>query len=191
MAGSPKRKVAPQRAPASKAVLKEFLSGLLRLAGPVADGMGLEIVQVQCPVEGGQPVVRLFIDKTGAGADDMISLDDCAEFSRALDAAVEEAGYDHPEIEEYLMEVSSPGLDRPLVRARDYERFQGSLVKMKLKRDGRNVTLNGRLGHDASGLAIQTADGPIAFVFADVVSCRLSLDEIFLKSEDAEGIDYE
>lgn len=191
MPASPKRKPAPARATVTKTVLKEFLTGLLRLAGPVLDEMGLELVQVQCPIEGGQPVLRLFIDKAGAGPDETITLDDCAAFSRALDSALEEAGYDHPGIEEYLMEVSSPGLDRPLVKERDYERFQGSLIKMKLRRDGKNITLKGRLGHDADGLTIQTADETLRFVFDEVLSCRLSLDEIFLKPEDAEGIHHE
>ncbi len=180
MAASPKRRKAPGREPVSKAVLKDFLSGVVELAGPVLDEMGLELVQAQCPLEGGRPVLRLFIDRVQAGPEDGVSLDDCAAFSRALDAALEGAAYDRPEVEEYFLEVSSPGLDRPLVKEADYDRFQGRLIKLKLRRDGKNFSLKGRLGRKAGGLlTIQTADELVEFNFGEVISSRLSLDEIF------------
>ncbi|UQZ90809.1 ribosome maturation factor [Deltaproteobacteria bacterium Smac51] len=187
-AASPKRKAAPKRAPVSKAVLKDFLSGAIELAGPVLDKMGLELVQAQCPLEGGQPVLRFFIDRANAGPDDTIGLDDCAAFSRALDDVLEEAGYDHPELDDYLLEVSSPGLDRPLVKPADYERFQGRLVKMKLRRGDKNASARGRLGRSADGgLVLQAADEVIGFAFDDVISCRLSLDEVFAGKDDSVG----
>ena len=158
-----------------------FLSGVVELAEPILADMGMELVQAKCPLEGGQPVLRLFIDRTEDGPRSRITLEDCADFSRALDNAIEDAGYDSPAIEDYLLEVSSPGLDRPLVKPADYRRFNGRLIKMKLRRGDKNASVKGRLDlNDDGGLAVVTAEGErVSFEFDDVVSCRLSLDEIF------------
>jgi ribosome maturation factor RimP len=61
----------------------------------------------------------------------------------------------------------------------DYDRFQGRLVKLKLRRDGRHIVQRGRLVRTPSGrLALETAEGLLEFTFAEVVSGRLLLDEI-------------
>lgn len=167
----------------SKAALKEFLARALELLDPILASMGLELVRAQCPIEGGRAVLRLFIDrppvdsdaKNGTAAD--ISLDDCAAVSRALDEALEaDSG---PQPDDYTLEVSSPGLDRPLVKETDFDRFQGRLVKMKLRRGDKTSGHKGRLGRNAvGGLALVTEDGPLDFHYDEVISCRLSLEEI-------------
>lgn len=163
-----------------KAELKAFLARASELAETALAPLGLELVVAQCPVEGGRPVLRLFIDRVAAeeGAPaSAITLDDCAAASRAVDAVLE--GDDREPPEGYVLEVSSPGLDRPLVKPADYPRFAGRLVKMKLRRDGKTSTHKGRLAVDSDGdLALETADGPIKFSFDEVTSCRLSLDEV-------------
>ncbi len=183
MAPPRKRNNTPRRPQVSKEVLREFLAGVVQLAEPVLEAMGFELVMAQCPLEGGRPVLRFFIDKAGAGPEELISLDDCAAFSRALDAALEEAGYDREGVEEYFLEVSSPGLDRPLLKLSDYARFAGRLVKMKIRRDGGNLALRGRLGRtEAGALSVSTTEGPVDFSFDEVLSARLALDELFVNS---------
>jgi ribosome maturation factor RimP len=179
----------PEQAPLpGKAELKTFLVWAREVAEAALAPLGLELVVIQCPVEGGRPVLRLFIDKavSGEGAEaapagsplaSQVTLDDCAAASRALDAMLE--GDDREPPAGYVLEVSSPGLDRPLVKPADYPRFAGRLVKLKLRQDGRNSAYKGRLAVAADGaLSLETADGPVPFSFDDVTSCRLSLDEV-------------
>lgn len=160
--------------------LKEFLVRAGELAEEALAPLGLELVVAQCPLEGGRPVLRLFIDRLateeGAWAS-AVTLDDCAAASRAMDAVLE--GDDREPPAGYVLEVSSPGLDRPLVKASDYPRFAGRLVKLKMRRDGKNSTQKGRLvvGEDGA-LALETAEGRLDFLLSEVTSCRLSLDEV-------------
>lgn len=166
----------------SKTLMKDFLARVVALIEPVLESMGLELVRAQCPIEGGRPVVRLFIDRLPTGeAEDgpasNISLDDCAAASRALDEVLEaDTG---PQPDDYTLEVSSPGLDRPLVKEADFIRFQGRLVKIKLRQGERTAGHKGRLALRADGgLALETAEGLLDFSYDEVLSCRLSLEEI-------------
>lgn len=164
-----------------KAELKAFAGRAAELAETALAPLGLELVVIQCPMEGGRPVLRLFIDRTAGGEEgapaSAVTLDDCAAASRAMDAVLE--GDEREPPEGYVLEVSSPGLDRPLVKPADYSRFAGRLVKLKLRRDGQRRAYKGRLavGSDG-GPALDTADGRIDFSFEEVTSCRLSLDEV-------------
>jgi len=94
-----------------------------RLVAPILQDMAMELVDLEFKREGRDWFLRLFIDKAGG-----VTLDDCADVSREIDALLE--------VEEvidtaYRLEVSSPGLDRPLKKPEDYERFKGRLVKVK------------------------------------------------------------
>ncbi|HEX9022464.1 MAG TPA: ribosome maturation factor RimP [Geobacteraceae bacterium] len=93
------------------------------LAEPLAASLGLELVEVEYRQEGGRMVLRLFIDREGG-----VTLDDCAAVSRELAEILDVEDFIHSR---YSLEVSSPGLDRPLRRAEDYQRFTGRLVKIR------------------------------------------------------------
>jgi len=94
-----------------------------RLIAPVLQDMAVELVDLEFKREGRDWFLRLFIDKEGG-----VTLDDCADVSREIDTLLEvEDVVDTA----YRLEVSSPGLDRPLKRPEDYERFKGRLVKVK------------------------------------------------------------
>jgi ribosome maturation factor RimP len=97
-----------------------FVTGF---AQPILQSMGLELVDIEFGRVGRDAVLRLFIDKEGG-----IMLDDCADFSRELSLIldVEDAIACN-----YTLEVSSPGLDRPLKKQADYDRFAGRLVKVR------------------------------------------------------------
>jgi ribosome maturation factor RimP len=87
---------------------------------PVLSGLGYELVMLE---RAGRGLVRLFIDKPGG-----ITIDDCVKVSNHLTHlfTVENIDFDR-------LEVSSPGLDRPLVKPRDYARFAGEPVTLKLR----------------------------------------------------------
>jgi len=93
------------------------------IAQRVAESSGLELVDIDLRGGGKARMLRIFIDKPGG-----VTHDDCSNFSREVGTIfdVEEAVPGGS----YTLEVSSPGLDRKLLKASDYERFIGSLVKL-------------------------------------------------------------
>jgi ribosome maturation factor RimP len=102
------------------------------MAGRVAESYGLEIFDVQFRREAAGMVLRIQIDRPGpaATAEDSVSVDDCARVSRDLSAMLD--------VEDvvptaYTLEVSSPGLDRPLRQADDYRRFAGRRAKLVMR----------------------------------------------------------
>ena len=116
------------------------------LADRVAGTYGLDIFDVQFRRESGGMVVRVQIDRPGpAGtADESVSIEDCARVSRDLSAILD--------VEDvvptaYTLEVSSPGLDRPLRHADDYRRFSGRRAKLVMREavDGQKF-FKGQLG---------------------------------------------
>jgi len=100
------------------------------IADRVARSSGLEVVEVELLGGGKTRVLRVFLDKPGSGPEPLsgITHEHCASFSRefgtVLDVEDAMAGGS------YTLEVSSPGLDRKLSKAADFERFRGSLVKL-------------------------------------------------------------
>jgi ribosome maturation factor RimP len=99
---------------------------LTDLIEPVLDAAGAELVDLQVVGSHGRPIVRAFVDtETG------VTLDECARLSREIERAIEAAGVVP---ERYVLEVSSPGIDRPLTRRRHYERYAGREVEVRLYR---------------------------------------------------------
>jgi ribosome maturation factor RimP len=94
-----------------------------QLAEALAASLGLELVEVEYRQEGRQMMLRLFIDREGG-----VTLDDCAAVSRELSEILDVEDFIPGH---YNLEVSSPGLNRPLKKLADYERFSGRLVKIR------------------------------------------------------------
>lgn len=93
------------------------------LARPITLSLGMELVEVEYKREGRKMVLRLYIDKPGG-----VSLDDCADVSREIAAVLD---VDDVIPDRYTLEVSSPGLNRPLKTRSHYEAYAGRLVKIK------------------------------------------------------------
>lgn len=93
------------------------------LARPITLSLGMELVEVEYKREGRKMVLRLYIDKPGG-----VSLDDCADVSREIAAVLD---VDDVIPARYTLEVSSPGLNRPLKTRSHYEAYAGRLVKIK------------------------------------------------------------
>ena len=109
-----------------------------------------------------------------------MDVDHCAEISRALSALLEA---EDPIAGAYTLEVSSPGLDRPLVKAADYVRFAGRTAKIETARplDGRR-RFQGRIaGSDGGAVHLETPDGQVAIALADIVRARLVVDEAVMQ----------
>lgn len=95
------------------------------MAEPLVLENGMELIDVEYVKEGAEWYLRLFLDKEG---DEGIDLDDCELISRKFSDILEEKD---PITQAYRLEVSSPGIERPLKRAKDFQRFQGEKVQVK------------------------------------------------------------
>jgi ribosome maturation factor RimP len=140
--------------------VKDVVEEIRTMASRVAAGYGLEIFDVQFRREAPGMVLRVRLDRPGpaATAEDCVSVDDCARVSRDLSAILD--------VEDvvptaYTLEVSSPGLDRPLRGAGDYRRFEGRRAKIVMRErvDGQGF-FKGRLGGlDGDHVLIDGDDG--------------------------------
>ncbi|MBR0081186.1 MAG: ribosome maturation factor RimP [Clostridia bacterium] len=95
-----------------------------QLAAPVVASMGFELYDVEFQKEYGDWVLTFYIDREGG-----VTIDDCEAVSRALDPLLDEAD---PIEQEYVLSVSSIGIDRPLKKERDYARGVGTEMQVKL-----------------------------------------------------------
>lgn len=94
--------------------------------------LGYELVDLRWGGSGRRPMLKIRIDRSGALPGEGVTVDECAEVSRALEPWLDE----HEELSErYVLEVSSPGVDRPLVKALDFERFRGERVAVSGGKD--------------------------------------------------------
>ena len=99
------------------------------IAERVAASSGLEVVDVELRGGGKSRMLRVFLDKAAAGTDPLagVTHEDCAHFSREFGTILD---VEDAISGSYTLEVSSPGLDRKLIRPADYERFTGSRIKL-------------------------------------------------------------
>jgi ribosome maturation factor RimP len=121
---------------------EEVLDKVRAIAEPLAAAEGLELVDVEFGGGGGRTTLRVFLDRVAGSVPSAaevpaaaaglprqgVTLDDCANLSRVLSAALD---VEDPIIGAYDLEVSSPGLDRPLRTPQHFERFRGSKVRLK------------------------------------------------------------
>src|SRR5689334_18792525 len=121
------------------------LNAIRDIAGRVATAHGVEVVEVEMRGGGKARTLRIFIDKPSG-----VTHEDCANVSREVSTILDVE--DAVPGGSYVLEVSSPGLDRKLVRPGDFERFQGSRIKLTTKEPvNGNRHFEGRLEHYESG----------------------------------------
>ena len=132
--------------------------------GNRVEDLGFELVEVRWGGSGRRPLLKLRIDRPDSVPGLGITVDECATVSRALEAWLD----GHEDLaERYVLEVSSPGVDRPLVRARDFERFRGKHVAVQGKEVllGRATRLEGELlglaneDTESEAVRLRLADG--------------------------------
>jgi ribosome maturation factor RimP len=124
------------------------LGHIRAIAERVAASLGVEVVEVELRGGGKSRMLRVFIDKPGG-----VTHEDCANLSREMSTILDVE--DAVPGGSYLLEVSSPGLDRKLSRAADFERFQGSRLKLTTRDPvNGNRHFEGRLEHFEAGRLI-------------------------------------
>jgi ribosome maturation factor RimP len=136
------------------------LEQIRSIAERVAASRGLEIWDVQSRREASGHVVRVFIDRPGRAAtpDESVSIEDCEQVNRELSTILD---VEDPLPFAYTLEVSSPGLDRPLRGAGDYRRFAGRLAKIVVSEAVDNQkAFAGRLrGLEENGVLLEGPNG--------------------------------
>ncbi len=147
----------------AKKKIGEYIAEWMEDFGPQN---GYEVHRTEFKKDGEAWYLRVYIDKLTAGGYGYMSTDDCEIVSRYLSECLDR---EDPIKQNYYLEVSSPGLDRPLVSDRDYKRFAGSLVEIKLYK-----ALNGSKEYY----------GELVKKEADVVTVRCGKEEIAFKLED-------
>src|SRR5437870_4341256 len=130
----------------------EVLDRVRTMAREILEFAGMELVHLEMKREPGGLLLRLYIDKQGG-----VSLDDCARISRQLSAQLD---VEDPIEGRYTLEVSSPGLDRPLFTDHDFARFAGRQIRLStlVPLEGRR-NFQGRLEGLVEGSVRMTLEG--------------------------------
>ena len=146
-------------------------AGVGALAEKVAASMGMEVVLVEIKGGGNRSIVRAFIDKPGG-----VSLNDCERFSKSLSVLLDVEDWISFS---YILEVSSPGLDRPLVKEADFVRFSGKRAKVRsrIPIEGQRSFKGGILGVKEGCLELEIAPGKrIEIALAEIEKANLLIE---------------
>ena len=156
---------------------------VLELIEPVAADLAFELIRIR--ISGSRrKTVQIMAERPDGG----MSVDDCATLSRAISPVLDAVD---PIVDEYTLEVSSPGVDRPLTRPKDFERYSGFEAKLELDRlvEGRK-RFKGRLAGFEDGSVLMDLDGEsetALFPIEWVASAKLVLTDELLKASAPQG----
>ncbi|MGI9952023.1 ribosome maturation factor RimP [Moorellaceae bacterium AZ2] len=151
--------------------MSKIASAVQSLVEPIIEAMGYELVEVEYCREGRRYFLRLYIDSPAG-----ISLDDCERVSRAVEAELDR---EDPIPHSYYLEVSSPGVERPLKKDADFERFKGRKVTIRTfaPLDGRRKFEGQLLGLEGEMVHILTPAGEeISIPRRGISSARLKYE---------------
>jgi ribosome maturation factor RimP len=152
------------RSPAGSGRLSDAVTDLLT---PVAAAVGYDLEDVDITPAGRRRVLRVVVDRDGG-----LSLDDVATVSRAIADTLDAS--DVMGAAPYVLEVSSPGVDRPLTQPRHWRRAAGRLVRVRLKGGGE---LRGRIvGADDAAVTVDTGSGPETRPYAELGRGRIEVE---------------
>ena len=142
---------------------------------PVIEDLGYELVRVRL-MSGKESTLQIMADRPQGG----IEVDDCAKISHALSAALD---VEDPILEPYTLEVSSPGIDRPLTRLKDFEMFEGYEAKIETDEliDGRRRFKGALAGVDGDEVLINVDEGTIGLQLDWLSDAKLVLTDDLIK----------
>ena len=149
------------------------------LLAPVLDAKGYSLVRVRIASEG-QSILQVMVERSGGEA---IELEDCADVSRAVSALLDAK---EPMEGPYQLEISSPGIDRPLMNAEDFQQYMGydASITLKVTRE-RRTKLEGLIVGVADKAVKIQAEGKkkiVAVRFSDICDAKLVLTESLIKA---------
>ncbi len=151
-----------------KHLITEYVS---KVAGKAASDAGIELVNVEIAGTKRDAVIRIYIDKEGG-----VTIDDCSSISRAVEEVLD--GEDVIP-SKYVLEVSSPGIERELYSLKDFVKFAGHPAKVKLRTeiDGQKTFVGTITEVDGDKITIDDrAKGSTTFTYSDVAKANLKID---------------
>lgn len=141
------------------------------LIQPTVTEMGYELIDVEFVKEGPNWYLRIFIDKEGG-----VTIDDCEAVSKTLEKIFDEKD---PIEQAYFLEISSPGIDRPLKKKEDFIKYNGEMVDVKLYKpyEGSKEYTGKLVGYDENDgtVTIEVDDKNIAFTKKEIAGIRLAV----------------
>lgn len=139
---------------------------LIDLIEPVVGGLGYELVGVE--FDGRQRVLRIYIDSPAG-----ITLDDCSKVSYQVSGVLD---VEDPIPGRYQLEISSPGLDRPLFALAHFERFKGEMARLQLARaiEGRRRFKARLLGVEGESVLLQDGEATFRIPYESIEKARLA-----------------
>jgi ribosome maturation factor RimP len=145
---------------------------IARIVEPSLDAMGYRLVRIAVLAQRGA-TLQVMAERRDEAA---MTVEDCAQISRSISALLDVAD---PIAGAYVLEVSSPGIDRPLVRPEDYDRFAGFEARIELSRphDGRKRFRGRLLGRAADCVRLVMAEGEALLPLADIARAKLILTD--------------
>ena len=170
----------------AKAAIDKNLAGIVQ---PLIEALGYELVRIRL-MTGRNAILQIMADKPEGG----IEVDDCAKISTAISAVLD---VKDPIAEEYTLEVSSPGIDRPLTRLKDFDMWVDYEAKLETSEliDGRKRFKGLLRGTEGNEVLIEIAEGTIGLDFEWLTDAKLVLtDELIaamLKARKAAGFKEE
>lgn len=152
------------------------VAAVREIVEPIAERLGLSIWDIRFLKEGAQWYLRIFIDKQGG-----VSIDDCVDMTHAISDPLDEAD---PIEQAYMLEVSSPGIERELTRPEHFEKCLGKKIMMKSIRpiDGKREW-NGVLeSYDDGNISLRCEDGS-GLTFTKKEASWVKLDDFETEAE--------
>ncbi|MEX0971421.1 MAG: ribosome maturation factor RimP [Paracoccaceae bacterium] len=150
---------------------------IAELITPTIEGLGYELVRLRL-MGGKSTTLQIMAERPEGG----IEIEDCAKISTAVSALLD---VEDPIVEEYTLEVSSPGIDRPLTRLKDFETYEGYQVKLATSEliDGRKRFTGVLRGVEDGEILIDIPEGTIGLQFDWLTEAKLVLtDELIAES---------
>ena len=150
-----------------------------KLITPALSSLGFDCVRVQFSGGGAQAARAALQIMAEPSEDRDMTVEDCEAISRHLAAVLE---VEDPIDQAYILEISSPGIDRPLTRETDFTRFAGEQVKVTLlqMQDGQRRFKGRLVGIDKTGrITIETRTGRVTFAFSDIDTAKLDPTEYY------------
>jgi ribosome maturation factor RimP len=176
--GLPIWPVGPGHPAATELAILSTVSHLEPILAPVIEAAGFRLVRLRL-MGGTQKTLQVMAER----ADGSMNVEDCAELSRALSAFMEQ---EPDAIEgEFDLEVSSPGIDRPLTRLADFSRWSGHEAKVELAAmvDGRKRFRGQLLGLDGSDVVIETGGTRLVLPFRAIAEAKLVLTDKLIEED--------
>ncbi len=156
----------------AKAAIDQRMAGIII---PVLEDMGYELVRVRL-MSGKATTLQVMADKPGGG----IEVDDCAKISTAISATLD---VEDPILDTYTLEVSSPGIDRPLTRLKDFATYEGYEAKLETEElhGGRRRFKGVLAGVEGEDVLINVDEGTIGLNFDWLSDAKLLLTDELIK----------